>query len=156
MNISRYLPFKLISNEDFEKLQKHSLREANLLVEVQELKDELRTVGEDNARLEREKRATMYPVIDFNMGDPSPVDSVQRALYVAQVAGLHKDILEPKLKQMISSTHQLLSEASNDRDFDQALKGALYFAWEFIRWGDRMVNEQVAIQQGDHPELSEK
>lgn len=91
------------------------------------------------------------PPIDVRVGEPSPVDKEQRKLYVAAVAGLHKDILEPKLKQMISGLYEMLEDASNDREYDQAIKGSIYFAWEMIRWGERMVNEQIANQQGETP-----
>lgn len=79
-------------------------------------------------------------------GDTEPVDSQKRRVYVSQVAGAHKDILEPKLKSMLSKTFMLLEPSDNDRDFDQAVKGAIYFGRELLRWGERMVNEHVSYQ----------
>lgn len=92
------------------------------------------------------ERLKIKEAIDAKMGDPSPVDGQERRTYVARVAGLYKDILEPKYRQMISTAHALLEESSNNREFDQALKGGIYMLWEMIRWGDSMVNEQVANQ----------
>lgn len=84
--------------------------------------------------------------IDVFDGDPIPLDSVKRREYVSQVAGLHTDILEPKLKHMISRSLLLLEDSTNDREFDLAVKGAIYFAREFIRWGNLMVSEQIQNQ----------
>lgn len=95
-------------------------------------------------------------LIDVRVGDPSPADKEKRASYVGVVAGLHTDILEPKLKQMISNLHEMLESSTNDRDFDQSLKGAVYFAWELIRWGQSMVNEQIANQTNQNPSSSEE
>lgn len=149
--IEKFFPDKRVETQ-LERVEAALLEEERLA--------EIASLKEDKARLEREleaeKKRGVFPRIDVNLGDPSPVDSKERALYVAQVAGLHKEILEPKLKQMISNIHQLLGEATNDREYDQALKGALYFAWEFIRWGNMMVGEQIAIQTQTAPGSSEE
>ncbi len=85
-------------------------------------------------------------IVDVFLGDPSPVDVEEYKLYVARVAGLYQDILCPKIKYMISQSHHLLKESSNDRDYDQAIKGAIYALSEIMRWGESMVNKQIAIQ----------
>lgn len=154
MNISRFLPFRCISKSNYEKFQHAAEREAELLVKLDGVQSEFLVIAKELDSVKKAVKQKRLP-IDPRVGDPSPLDSEQRVLYVAQVAGLHKDILEPKLRQMISSLYQLLEEASNDREYDQAIKGAIYFAWELIGWGNRMVSEQVAIQRGEHPSLSE-
>ena len=85
-------------------------------------------------------------VIDVFMKDPSPVDKEGYRLYVTQVAGLYKDILEPKLKFMIAKALVMLEDSTNDREFDQAVKGSVYSLREIMRWGESMVNTQIAIQ----------
>jgi len=110
------------------------VQKASLLGRVKELEAENKVLCTDK------------PLIDAKIGDPSPVDTEQRKLYVAQVAGLHKEILEPKLKKMISTAHSILENENNSRDADLALKGAIYSFWEIIRWGEKMVNEQLGNQ----------
>lgn len=88
-------------------------------------------------------------IIDPFLGDPSPKDLEKRRAYVGAVAGLHKDILEPKLKQMIAAAYVMLEDASNDREFDQSVKGTIYALREILRWGQSMVNEQLSFQTRD-------
>ncbi len=94
----------------------------------------------------------MDKIIDMDLGDPSPKDTENRKLYVAQVAGIHKEILEPKFRQMISATHALMEPTDNERDYDLILKGVCYALREMLRWGESMVNEQMSYQSGDNPE----
>ena len=86
------------------------------------------------------------PVFDVSLGDPTPTDTDARKAYVAQVAGFFKGVMEPKVNYMISVTHKMLEEAGSDRDFDLILKGVVYSFREFLKWGEVMVNEQVANQ----------
>ena len=88
-------------------------------------------------------------VVDVFMADPSPVDKESFKLYVAQVAGLYKEILEPKLKFMIAKALLMLEDSTNDREFDQAVKGSVYSLREMMRWGQSMVNTQIAMQTED-------
>lgn len=94
-------------------------------------------------------------LISVDLGDPAPIEGDKRKNYVATVAGLHKDTLEPKLKQMISVAHNLLEDETNNREIDLSLKGAIYAWRELIHWGNVMVNEQVA-NQADDPSSSEE
>lgn len=84
--------------------------------------------------------------IDITLGDPTPTDSEQRKAYVAQVAGFFESILKPKINHMIMVTHNLLEATDTDRDFDLVLKGVIYSFREFKKWGESMVNEQLANQ----------
>lgn len=96
----------------------------------------------------RKKEEEAKPIFDFNIGDPIPGGEARKG-YVASVAGFYKDILEPKLKQMIAVSYTMLEETSNDRDFDLILKGVVYSFRDLMKWGETMHNEQVANQTGD-------
>jgi hypothetical protein len=126
------------------------------------------TVNSLNARIERLERENLQlrtevagkkePVtkeyFDVNIGDPTPTDSDARKIYVGQSAGFFKSILEPKIKHMISVTHNMFEETNSDRDFDLILKGVVYSFREFLKWGESMVNEQMSYQTENLPEDS--
>lgn len=131
-----------------EKSVAVSVREANLIAENTELKKKISEFLLENANLKSRLEKTL---IDVGIGDPAPTDAGKRKDFVAKVAELQKDILGPKIKQMISSAQALLSESSNDREFDQALKGGIYMLWEIYRWGELMINEQISNQTGQNP-----
>lgn len=134
--------WELIKTEKITDLTKAAdaiIERDNLVKEVKRLKIELDT------------KVAKYPVVDINVGDPAPVDKEERALYVAAVAGFHKDYLKPKIKQMISTSNSLLSEIANERDLDLVLKGSIYSFKELDRWGDTMISEQVGNQTGANP-----
>ena len=136
---------KSFIKETFRKKEKkeaaYSDREFKLYTENTLLKNEV-------AHFKREKKALEKPrpIIDANIGDPAPEKEEDRKLYVAQVAAFHKDYFSPKIKQMISTAHRLLESTDNDRDYDLELKGAIYAFWELHKWGEVMVNEQIANQ----------
>lgn len=146
--LSRFFKFKIVRNTDYDNMKRFLVDKADVIATNALLEKELHRVQSE--LLEVKKKLSVEQkkqvLIDMDLGDPAPTDKETRALYVAQVAGLHKEIIEPKLKHMISKMHGLLEDATNDRDFDNALKGAVYFAREFMRWGDMMVNEQIANQ----------
>lgn len=123
---------------------------AKAVVERDDLKEEVRKLRE-----ELDTKIAKYPVVDINVGDPAPKDKEDRALYVAAVAGFHKNYLKPKISQMISTSNDLLNEIANERDLDLVLKGSVYCLKEFDRWGDAMISEQVGNQVGVNP-ASEK
>lgn len=155
MELSRF-KVALLFGEDYQNYRTRSTREANLLVKLAEVQEEFKVIATELDRVKKGQKREPRPIINPRLGDPMPVDKEQYTLYVAQVAGLHTDILKPKLTQMISSLYAMLEEATNDREYDQAVKGAIYFAWELMRWGDLMVNRQIAIQTGENPSLSEE
>lgn len=149
---------KLVSPSEYKELKSWLKDKARLLGEnsslqgrVSDLTSELEKARSEINALKLETKFQRRPLIDAKIGDPSPKDTKERAAYVAQVAGLHHDILKPKIMHMISRLHEMLEEASNDREYDQSIKGAIYFAWEFIRWGEMMVNEQLANQTAQGP-----
>ncbi len=93
------------------------------------------------------------PIIDTNIGDTTPTDSEARKMYVASVAGFFKNIMEPKLKEMISVAHNVLEERDSDRDFDLILKGIIYSYRDLIRWGESMLNEQISYTANKEEEM---
>lgn len=92
-------------------------------------------------------------IIDTNIGDTTPTDSEARKMYVASVAGFFKNIMEPKLKEMISVAHNVLEERDSDRDFDLILKGIIYSYRDLIRWGESMLNEQISYTANKEEEM---
>ena len=139
--------FVVLKGKQYEEYKKSKVRELELVGERNELRNELYAARIKIAHSSENKQK----YIDVDIGDPSPVDTVERKEYVAIVAGLHKEILEPKLKYMISVSHNLLEAVSADRDFDLVMKGVVYSFRELLKWGDAMVSEQVANQTGQNP-----
>jgi len=120
-------------------------------------KEETRRVRVENVML-REKVASLsklvsgqrreHLAIDPFIGDPEPKDTKVRTSYVSTVAGVYKDILAPKWKQMIANALFLLEDPSNSKEHDLMLKGAVYALRENLLWGEKMVNEHVALLSG--------
>lgn len=138
--------FKIVSRKEYEKL-------LNQLGQVIELSAKSSSLEAENKKLLALTNAiqTELPNIDVDLGDPAPVDSAERKSYVGMVAGLHKDILAPKLKQMISTLRKELDNVGNSRELDLYLKGVSYAFGEILIWGQAMVNEQLANQIGQNP-----
>jgi hypothetical protein len=102
----------------------------------------------------RSQKAKEHPILDVNIGDPSPSDHEKRKLYVSQVAGFHKDYLAPKLKQIITTLRGDFEKVNRNtfglpqHEYDLYLKGAINALWLLDEWGEEMINEQIAYQQG--------
>lgn len=145
--------YRIVRDEDYERASNNEVDRLNLIVDRDNHKKEsiLLKTKLDAYELSSKVRR----IIPMDTGDPIPEGGDQRKFYVAKVAGLHKDILKPKLKQMISKVHNLLEEESNDHNLDLILKGAVYSFREILIWGDSMVNEQIA-NQIDDPSLADK
>lgn len=148
--------FSVIRSSSLEQLKKENNENLVKRIEdssrINELQRKFEESKLENLRIATELHSVGYSkdmmkMIDVFMEDPIPLDSIARRTYVGVVAGLHKDILEPKIKHMIAKCFLLLEESNNDRDFDQAVKGAIYFGREFLRWGNLMVSEQISNQQ---------
>lgn len=133
-----------------KKAREEAKAEADL--RVIQLKGELATSNNKIVGLEKEiRRIKSREFIDIELRDPVPTDAEKRRLYVGAVAGLHNDILRPKLMLMISKIRELMDSSDNSRDYDQALKGGSYALFEIIRWGDLMVSEDKAYTKGENP-----
>lgn len=116
---------------------------------IDDLKSEIRTI---NALLKVETdKNKRLSILDVNVGDPSPIDTEQRKEYVARVAGLHKDILQPKIKQMISSIYKDMEFVENSRETDLILKGVIYALKEIDNWANLMISEHVAYVRNENP-----
>ena len=129
------LGWSLVKNYESEP-QVQLLEKIN---ELNKLRDRNERLLKENLKLNEHK-----PFIKIDMGDPSPKDVQQRESYVAAVAGFHTDYLKPKIDQMLSAAHNLGEEASNPRDVDLVLKGAMYTFREFLLWGKSMTNEHLS------------
>jgi hypothetical protein len=101
--------------------------------------------------LEEKIKKMQKTLIDTNLGDPIPLGTEERKMYVAAVAGFFKEIFEKKLYHMISVSHNMLEETNSDRDYDLMLKGTIFAYRDLLKWGESMVNEQVANQNEDKP-----
>lgn len=148
--IIKKFPFKFLIGKEYEEYQKSKNRELGLIAQRNKLEDR---IAELILQIRKSEISEAHKdnLLDIDIGDPSPVDIVKRKEYVALVAGLHKDVLEPKLKQMISVSHNLLESDQTDRDFDLLMKGVIYSFREILKWGDSMVSEQIASQIGENP-----
>lgn len=86
------------------------------------------------------------PVIDVFAGDPDAVtDTEQRKLYVAQVAGFHKDILGPKILNLIAEARAELEKPMQEKLSD-IIRGSINALWLIYGWGEQMLGEQVESQ----------
>ena len=130
---------KFFSKSDHDKIV------AALHIKISELEKKNLVLEAENVSLKKEEKS----VIDISLGDPIPSESDQRKQYVGKVAGFFKDVLKPKLYQMISVAHNILEERDSDREFDMVLKGAIFAYRDIIRWGEAMINEQLSYQSQD-------
>ena len=142
--------FVFLRGNAYKEYQRSKVRELELIVQRDDFKDKIDdlTIKISRKQIDQEYKKQL---IDIDIGDPGPKDVVKRKEYVAKVAGLHKEILEPKLRQMISVSHNLSESVSADRDFDFLMKGVVYAFREILKWGESMVSEQVANQIGENP-----
>ena len=109
----------------------------------------------------RNQKLKERPLLDVTIGDPIPDDTKKRKMYVAQVAGFHKDYLSPKIRQIITTLRGEFEKVNRNTfsltqdEYDLYLKGAINFGWLLDEWGEVMINEQIANQQGISEEETE-
>ena len=94
-------------------------------------------------------------LIDVDLSDPTPLKTEARRAYVAHVAGFFFDILEKKLKFMLSNVHTLMEDSENDERRKNQLVGAAYSLRELLFWGRNMTNEHISYLNKE-AELSEE
>ena len=100
------------------------------------------------------EKKVVRPEIPIDLGDPSPSDGEKRQLYVASAAGFHKDILAPKILQVIGGLRESFEKIDSNTfgmkrfDYDLYLKATINSLWLLYDWGESMINEQIANQQG--------
>lgn len=103
--------------------------------------------------LERIRKLSAREKVPVSVGDPLPVDKEQRRAFVGAVAGLHNEVLRPKLLQMISEAREIMDNEDNTHEQDLMLKGTSHAFWELLRWGDAIVNEDQAYNSGQNPSV---
>ena len=94
-------------------------------------------------------------MFDIDLGDPAPggeKNQQERADYMARVSGFYKDILENKINQMISNSHNCLEDSSNTIEEDRLWKSVIYVCREFKVWGESCIGEHV----GNRVEIEEE
>ena len=140
---------KYIQSERERALERGSLQAEN---------KELRTA----LFLEKQKTGLPHPVVGVDVKDPSPTDSQKRKSYVGQVAGVHIDIMKPKLLQMIAETREQFEIIDrntfgyNQEQYDLFLKGTINGLWLIHDWGESMLNEQLSYQNPDGDGLDDE
>lgn len=132
------------------------------LAREKELKDRIASLELEVFRLERLTQKDIS-LIDIDIADPTPSDTDARKVYVSQVAGFFFDVLEKKIKHMLSNVHTLMEDCENDDKRNHQLAGAAYSLREFLFWGRTMVNEHMSyltkqseISEEELSELKEK
>lgn len=95
-------------------------------------------------------------VIPVDIGDPTPENPDARKMYIGRVAGFFRDVLENKCLQMISTSHRLLEEETNDRETDLYLKICVFICREWMKWGEQAVAEQISYQTEPPPSPAEQ
>lgn len=142
---------KILRKFGYISLEEHNNIVGILSKENQRIKDE-NLILKATVSSYRDSEKKSVPLIDVFLGDTTPSDTEARKVYVSQVAAFFKDILEPKLKYMLSNLHNVLEERDSDRDFDLVLKGVAYAFRDLMRWGHAMINEHVDNQNTNIPE----
>lgn len=101
----------------------------------------------------RNEKKKERPVIAVDEGDPSPLDTAKRKMYIAQVAGFHKDILSPKIKHLVRLMREDFEKVNRDtfgysqQEYDLYLKGAINGFWLIHDWGESAINEIISYSQ---------
>lgn len=117
------------------------------LANERKLKDEIALLQVRISQLEKRTQKDIS-LVDIDLNDPEPTTEFRRN-YVGQVAGFFVDILEPKLKFMLSKVHSLMEDAETDNKRQQQLIGAVYSLREILFWGRSMLGEHISYQQED-------
>ena len=132
------------------------------LAKEKELQETIQELQLKIFKLERLTQRETH-IIDIDIADPTPDIPEARKAYVANVAGFFFDVLEKKLKHMLSNVHTLMEDCENDDKRNHQLAGAAYSLREMLFWGKSMVNEHVSylvpqteITEEEIDELKEK
>ncbi len=125
---------------------------------------QLMTLSGENLKLRSEikvLRGVELPFISIDDGEQIPIDQEERKLYVAQIAGFHKDIMDKKILAMIAGVRAQLGKLDSTldnngrkitqyspQDFDLILKGTENAFWLLHDWGKEMISEHMENQRG--------
>lgn len=150
MIISRvkFPKFKVLSQGEFVKLKEADGERLKLETKNSALLSKIEVL-EERIRILKQSDENTDVLIPIDLKDPVPEDGEAYDAYVARVAAFHKEVLGPKLNQMLSKLHSELEDMGNDRDSDLVIKGVAYAFRELKRWGERMVNKQVAKENNN-------
>jgi hypothetical protein len=138
------------------------------------LADKYRQVVNENNRLKEENvrvrlSVKPVPVVVLDSEDPEPKDPALRKSFVARVAAFHFDILDKKIKRMVSDIRETMMKVDRNTfgmsqgEYDLFLKGTENGLWLLHQWGEELKNEKVADDSGandlteeDKKELKDK
>lgn len=113
------------------KKENKYIKEADLLAENIKLKDDIEELSVG--------KYLIFP----DVGDPSPIDEKERKKYVGKISVFYRDIFKDKIKQMISNCYKEMEDSRNGRDYDYAMKGAIYSFRELDRWFIKLSGEHL-------------
>lgn len=130
---------------------------------VLELKDkEIESLKDKILKLEvKDKNKCPLPIIKVEEEDPDSLHLVDRKAFIARMAGFHFDILNQKIKRMISEVREQIMTLNRDtfgysnQEFDIYLKGIENGLWLIWEWGENAVNEKIGNDRGEN-ELTEE
>lgn len=120
----------------------------------QKLANEYRDQVKKLRQFQQENR--FKDVMPIDIGDPTPDNPDARKMYIGRVAGFYRDILQKKCTQMISVSHRLLEEETNDHETDLYLKMCVFICRDFMKWGEQAVAEQISYQTEPPPSPAEQ
>lgn len=113
------------------------------------------TVTLDKMKVEKlilEQKRIPLPLVEVDMGDPSPSDMEERKAYVSQVAGFHHEILKDKIQSLVSNAYGQFEKIDREtfgltqEQYDLFLKGTINGFWSLYEWGELMISEKVSYE----------
>lgn len=111
------------------------------------LKEENFILKQEVAELKKLLQENKLPLIQYNIEDRSPSDTLERKAYMTRVALFFQEIFNDRLKLMISEQQQELSNPTNPEKYDQFIKGTINALSLLLDWGDQCINEHLADNQ---------
>jgi hypothetical protein len=146
--------FGFVSKDNFDAaIDALKTRERQLKI----LEEKLHEIEPKNRR----EKNKIIPLVSVDTEDPDRVKEVERKSYIARVAAFHIDVMDKKLKRMISDVRENIMQIGRDtfgysqKDFDLYLKGTENALWLIHQWGELAVSEKVSVDSGNE-ELTEK
>lgn len=82
-------------------------------------------------------------IINLNIDDGEPTDSLQRKEYIANVVSFFGSIMKPKLDSMIGQQYKLLGMPTNSREMDIFIKANINAMSLLLDWGDGCLLEHM-------------
>jgi hypothetical protein len=82
-------------------------------------------------------------IVNLNIDDGEPIDSLQRKEYIANVVTFFASIMKPKLENMIGQQYKLLGSPANSREMDIFIKANINAMSLLLDWGDSCLSEHI-------------